>query len=471
MIVRRQDTTDRTPPHNPEAEAALIGACLIDPTVLDDVRELVPSGNVFYLAAHAIAYDTILSLVDGGGDIDLVQVQARLRGRDEVVEVGGIDYLARLVEETPSAYHAERYAGIVARSCRLRRAIANAEQALYDAHHADASDADACDETIAGIEARTLEATSDKDHLTVSTLASALPAVRERMVDTSPLSGISTGIAALDEMTGGLQPGEMIICGARPSMGKSALALKIAYGAASQGDPSNHDDPRVGTFFVSAEMTTISTAQRLVCMLSGVSMAASTMGGLDPRQTDAVDRAIDASKILPIHFDDTPGVSVAMCRQRIRRMVRRHDVRLVVVDYLQMLRCPDRAQLGKTNEVGEISAQLKAAAKENGVPLLVLAQLNRNSEGRDNKRPGLADLRDSGNIEQDADVVMLLHREEYHHRHDTSWAMEHPEQVGVAELIVAKQRNGATGTVRLKWDAPSMAFRDMPGKYGNNYGN
>jgi replicative DNA helicase len=279
----------------------------------------------------------------------------------------------------------------------------------------------------------------------------------------SGISGVPTGFDDLDELTRGLQPGEMVVIAARPSMGKTALSLNLAEQMARGGrTPWNPHPkgPNAGVAFFSLEMSKTAIAQRFLSAMSGVNShdlrSGKSFGG------DEWGRIIAACgdlKECPIFVDDTPGLTVLALRARARRMVAQHDVRAIIVDYLQLLTAPGSARESRQVEVSAISRGIKALARELNVPVICLSQLNRASEQREGNRPRMSDLRESGSIEQDADVVMLLHREDYYHVGNPEWAEENPDKVGTAELIIAKQRNGPTDVVRLTWDAATTRFK------------
>jgi replicative DNA helicase len=259
-------------------------------------------------------------------------------------------------------------------------------------------------------------------------------------------TGIHTGFVELDDMLGGMRPGQLLIVAARPSMGKTAFALDLLRHAGVM------QDQPVAMF--SLEMSTEELGGRMACKQAGVNNYAYQRCTLDAQAMSEVQMASVTLGEAPVHIDDTAGISIMRLRARARRLAARHGIKLIVVDYLQLVTAPDYRQ--RREEVGAVSRGLKAIAKELGVPVVCLSQLNRQAESRDKHRPRMADLKESGDIEQDADVVMLLHREDYYHQDDPDWT---PTRRG--EVIVAKQRNGATGTVELAWDGPTMTFRNL----------
>ncbi|MEM1424898.1 MAG: replicative DNA helicase, partial [Planctomycetota bacterium] len=451
---------DRLPPHDAEAEAALLGAMLIDPSVTDEVIQHVPSGDSFYLAAHATIFDALYELHEHRRAGDLVLLKEKLEGKDQLDEVGGVSYLARIVEETPSAAAAVHYARVVRDKARLRGLITAAEQTLYDAYHAGELGEDGVQHVLDESEQRIFKITEqagESDEASVADIARELMEALERNRGRT-VTGVATGFMDLDELTTGLQPGELIIVAARPSMGKTALALNLAEQIARGGSPYAGHDPRTPIGFFSLEMSRQSIVQRFLTSTARVDAQKMRRNMLSEQDRNLLEDAAYQLAGLPIILDDTPGLTVMQMKARARRMVARHGVKCLVVDYLQLMSAPHVSRDGRQNEVSEISRQIKSLARELKLPIICLAQLNRASEQREGHRPRMADLRESGSIEQDADVIMLLHREEYYHVQDTNWASENQDKVGVAELIVAKQRNGPTDVVKLSWIASSTRF-------------
>ena len=265
------------------------------------------------------------------------------------------------------------------------------------------------------------------------------------------ITGVATGFVELDEMTSGLQSGEMVILAARPSMGKTALALNLAENIAMDGRP-------VAIF--SLEMSRQQLVQRLLCSRGQIDGQRFRRNLLRQDDYQRLMVACNDLASAPILIDDTPGLTLLQLRSKARRMKEKSGLEAIVIDYLQLMSAGGRVE-SRQLEVSEISRGIKAMARELEVPVVCLSQLNRAAEQREGHRPRMSDLRESGSIEQDADVVAMLHREEYYHRSDPEWAEQNPDRVGVAELIITKQRNGPTGTVELAWDAGSTRFRTL----------
>ena len=461
---------DRTPPHHIDAERSLIGSILLDPAVLNDVVELIPNGEMFYQESHGTIYQTLVETYEAHQTGDLVQLTESLRAKGVFDQVGGAEYLMELAEAVPSAANAVYYAKRIADSARLRKLIDAAGQILYDAYHQGGGGVDAAKGVIDLAEKRIFDIASEDVNAEPETLRELLLAEMERIeqADGKSVSGISTGFTDLDEMLSGLQAEEMLILAARPSMGKTAIALniaeQIAFGGATPWAPRQINNPvAVGVF--SLEMARGSLVQRLLSARSGA-------------EWNKLHRASADLAEAPIFIDDTPGMTVLTMRAKARRMKQRHNIGCIVIDYLQLLSSPSSARESRQAEVGEISRSVKSLARELKVPVICLAQLNRGAEQREGNRPKMSDLRESGSIEQDADVVMLLHRESYYHRGEPAWDPTSPEfdednreKLNLTELIIAKQRNGPTGTVKLTWDPSTVRFKTHDGMHsGGSYG-
>lgn len=452
QIARRLPTIalgsmfDREPPFSAESEASLLGAMILDPHVIPDVVGLVKGPEDFYLAEHGSIFRAITAVYDLTNGGDLVQIQNHLRGEGVYEQVGGETKLLELAEAVPAAVNAPHYARIVADKAQLRRIIDACGKGLYAAYHPGTGDG-AVREVVDVVEGAIFSATEARGESSAKGLAEVLQGVIDAMEDKEKPRGIPTGFHTLDGMLCGLQPGEMAVLAARPSMGKTAFALNIAENVASRGIP---------TLLFSLEMSEEAIAQRLLSSRSRIPAQNLRRGeNVDMR---ALAVAVGELSEIPLSIDDASSLSIMELRARTRRMVRKSAVGFVVIDYLQLLSAPHVARENRQVEVAAISRGIKALARELEVPILCLAQLNRASEQREGNRPRMADLRESGSIEQDADVVMLLHREEYYHLQDTDWILDNPDKAGAAEVIVAKQRNGPTGTADIRWDAGTTRF-------------
>ena len=436
------------PPHAMEAEAAVLGAIFLDGSVAGDVLQVLRSGSEFFKPAQGTIFDAMVSIYDRTGSMDIVQLNAALESRGVLEEVGGVDYLVRLAESTPTAANAVEHARLVRDKATIRDLIRAAGEILHDAHSTTAG----ADQVLQEAESRIFTIAQRRETTSASSLEQLLQETMEVLErnEGRHTSGLTSGFSELDEMTSGLQRGELLILAARPSMGKTALALNILEGIARSGKP-------VALF--SLEMGRQQLAHRLLCARGGIDSHRLRRNMLRREDYQALYGACDALRQLQIHIDDTPGLTLLQLRSKARRLREKAGVEAIAIDYLQLMSAGTRTE-SRQMEVSEISRGIKAMARELGVPVLCLSQLNRASEQRDGHRPRMSDLRESGSIEQDADVVMMLHREEYYHAQEPGWAETNPEKVGVAELILAKQRNGPTGTVRLVWDGRHTCFRD-----------
>jgi len=440
--------TEALPPHAIEAEMSLLGAIFIDPHVIGDVMTVVRGGNDFFKPVHAIIFDTMVDLYDHRGTLDIVQLNQSLVDRDLLKDVGGLDYLVELASAVPTASNAMHYAREVRDKAIVREIIAAASDILADAFDQPGAANQLVDRAQARMFAVAAQSQQNDAVGLAALLNEAMKEIEDR--DDGQLTGVPPGFADLDELTHGMQPGEMIILAARPSMGKTALALNIAENMAVRG---NH----VAVF--SMEMGREQLVYRLLAARSGVDLHRLRRGMLRPDDFRALTIACGELVDAPLLIDDTPGLSVMQLRVRARRLKQKHDIKAIVVDYLQLMNSGTRVE-SRQNEVAEISRGIKALARELSLPVICLSQLNRGAEQREGHRPRMSDLRESGAIEQDADVVTMLHREEYYHRSDPEWIEHNPDKRGLAELIIAKQRNGPTGVVKLTWDSHATAFRD-----------
>ncbi len=462
---------DRLPPHSIEAEMSLLGSMILDPQVIADILPHVSKPEDFYNEPHGAIFKAVVDVYDKYHSGDLVQIAEILKDVGTLDAIGGPDYLVKLAEAVPSSVNAPHYARIVGEKAKLRRLISAAGQILYDAYHTGELGPDGAREVLDKAEAAVFEIAQERTAAEPERLADLLQLEIDRIESSEGkgLSGVPTGYIDLDGLLHGLQPGELTIIAARPSMGKTALALnlaeQIAMGGASPGMPAI--GAPAGVAFFSLEMSRGAVTQRLLSARSGVG-GEKFRGGqeITSAEWQALLGACDALRDAPVYIDDTPGLTVLNLRARARRLVAQHSCKCIMIDYLQLLTAPGSARESRQVEVSAISRGVKALARELKVPVICLSQLNRATEQREGNRPRMSDLRESGSIEQDADVVILLHREDYYHRGEPAWDPNSPdfdhenqEKIGTAELIIAKQRNGPTGTVRLTWDSNITRFR------------
>ena len=459
---------DRNPPFALEAEMSLLGSMILDPRVIGDVIQAVRGPEAFYDEKHGAIFSACVHLFDKHHTGDLVQLSQALTDKGVLEQIGGTDYLIKLAEGVPTAVNAPHFARIVAEKYKLRRLIDAAGQILYETYHVGENTTEAA-AVIDAAEQKIFEIAEEELSGDPQGLHALLMLEYERLMALETGEGLPDGVRCgfydLDEMLGGFQPGEMIIIAARPSMGKTAFALNLAEQMAmGTSEPASMRPERItqsiGVF--SLEMSKQALVQRLLSSWSGYASTKIRRGMLSTHDYEQLLTACGQLGQAPIFIDDTPGLSILQLRARARRMVHKEGVKAIIVDYLQLLSSPASARESRQVEVSSISRGVKALARELKVPVIILSQLNRGPENRDHNKPRLSDLRESGSLEQDADVVMLLHREEYYHIGDHAW-LEDPmnsDKVGVAEIIIAKQRNGPTGTVKLTWDASTTRFKN-----------
>ena len=440
---------ERLPPQAPEAEMALLGSMVLDYQVIGEVVQLVNGADDFAAARNGAVYQALVDLYDHNQSVDLVQLKQWLDDRDMLEQVGGVDYLIEVAESVPHPTSAPYYARIVRDKALIRRLIAVAGQILQDAHTSSESAAEILDASEKAIFMLRDDGNRDEASRLKDLLQELYAQLESR--EGQFLTGLDSGFTQLNEMTSGLQASEMIIIAGRPSMGKTAVALNIAeYVAVTLNQP---------VAFFSLEMSKQQLAQRLLCSRSGIDSHKLRCNRLSGEDFAHLAHTMGQLNEAPLFIDDTPGMSLLALRAKARRMATRHDVKVIFVDYMQLMSAPGSES--RQQEVSSISRGIKALARELNVPVVCLSQLNRSPEGREDHRPRMSDLRESGSIEQDADVVMMLHREEYYHNANPQWAEENPDKVGVSEVILAKQRNGPTGVVKLQFNASTTRFNNL----------
>ena len=449
---------EQLPPHAIEAEMSVLGSMLLDPHVIGDVVSILRAGDDFYKPANGAVFDAMLELYDRHGSVDIVQLNQLLVDRDTLSAVGGLHYLVELASAVPSAANVMHYARLVRDKSIIRRLIDASGEVLYDAYHSP-EDAQA---VLESAEQRIFRIAQQTEQSHAEGLQELLRQTMEMIEanEAKQITGVPTGYRDLDEQTQGLQLGEMIILAARPSMGKTALALNIAENMALRGHG-------VGIF--SLEMSKQQLVLRLLASNARVESGRIRRSSLTREENHALQLACDAFRDAQIYIDDTPGLTLLQLRAKARRLVLNHGIKAVMIDYLQLMSSGRKAE-SRQLEISEISRGVKAMARELKVPVLCLSQLNRSPEQREGHRPRMSDLRESGSLEQDADVVMMLHREAYYHQKDTDWTQANEGAEGHAELIITKQRNGPIGTVDLSWNSRFTRFDDYssavpPGGY------
>lgn len=438
-------TFERQLPQSMEAEKSVLGSILLLPQVYDDVA-LILRAEDFYSDANRRIYEHLLAMHNAGESIDPMLLVERLRRAEQYEAIGGAAYLAEIAQAVPTAAHAEYYARIVAEKAVLRSLIHAGTDIVHDAYDPTLETRTAlsrAEEKVFGI----LEARGSGELSSISqVLLQAMDRIDARL-EQNAQAGLETGFVDFDKMTGGLQDSELIILAARPSMGKTALAMNIAEHAAVQ--------LRRPVMFVSLEMSAIELADRLLCSVAEVNSHRLRNGTISNEDRKKIIKTAGEISEAPLFIDDSPSRTMTEISANARRLKRREDLALIVIDYLQLIE-PDNARDPRQEQVAKVARRLKGLARELKVPVLCLAQLNRQVEASRDNKPQLSHLRESGAIEQDADVVMFVHREEYYQTKE-----EDREQFrGQAELLVRKQRNGPTGDVKLSWLSDFTRFRN-----------
>ncbi len=441
-----KDGLSRVPPQNIEAEQSLLGGLLIDPEAINKVVDIVGS-NDFYRSAHGTVFSTIVDLYEKNEPVDIITISSALKNKGLVESVGGITYLNTLVDIMPSAANIAQYAKMVREKALARSLINVATNIIEKGHEPGLS----IDGFIDEAEKMIFEVSENKlkpSFYSMKDIVKDNVSTIERLYEKKQfVTGVSTGFSEIDKMTSGLQPSDLIVVAGRPSMGKTAFSMNIAQYVAS-----NHENPLpVGIF--SLEMSKEQLVTRLLSSEAEIEHGKLRTGALSsadlPRLFQAAARLNEAL----IYIDDSPGLSILELRARARRLKKERGLALLVVDYLQLMKGRNTSD-SREQEISEISRFLKALAKELHIPVIAISQLNRKVEDRPDKRPRLSDIRESGAIEQDADVIMFIYREEVYNR-------ERPEAKGLAEVLIEKQRNGPTGKIELAFIDRFTAFRNL----------
>jgi replicative DNA helicase len=437
----------RTPPQNLEAEQSVLGSILLDNEVYAQIEGTLTAEH-FYKESHRKIWRACERLFRRSEPMDLVTLTEELRQTGELEAVGSVPYLIGLADSVPTAAYAESYARIVAEKAVLRDLIAasgSIMQAAYD-------QAMPLEQVLDKAESNIFELSSNKRTHAFegmpSLVADSFAQINELFNNPDPISGLRTGFKELDTMTAGLQPSSLNVLAARPSMGKTAFALTIGQQVALR------EGTTVGIF--SLEMSAVQLVMRMLCSEARVDMSRVRNGQLSDRDFQRLADTAGRMSEAKIFIDDAADMTVMELRSRSRRLMAEHDLGLIIIDYLQLMQGSGSTRGGGENrqqEISSISRGLKALARELDIPVLVLSQLSRAVESRPNKRPMLSDLRESGAIEQDADLVMFIYRDEYYDPHS--------EKQGIAEIILGKQRNGPVGTVELQFHNAHVRFNDL----------
>ena len=451
VATEASSTRLKVPPHSIEAEQSVLGGLMLDDRAWDEAADKLEPAD-FYRPAHRIIFQVMRELAGGLQPLDVLTVSEAIRARGLLEKTGGVVYLAEVAESTPAASNVLAYARIVGERSTLRQLL-GAVNDIGEAVFAPAgrTSAELLDEAERAVFAIAEGRLRDGGPQRIGPLLGAATERIEQLAQSGGgLTGLATGFADLDERTAGLQASDLVVIAGRPSMGKTALAVNIAEHAVMADDA---DERPIVVF--SLEQPAEQLTLRLLSSLGAIEYGHLRSGRLDDREWVRLASAIRQLSGKPLYIDDAPALTPNDVRARVRRIARAAgDVRLIVVDYLQLMRTHDKPET-RTLEISEITRSLKAIAKEMRCPLVALSQLNRSLESRENKRPRMSDLRESGAIEQDADVILFVYRDEVY---DPETA-----QKGIAELIISKQRNGPTGTVELRFVGGMMKFENCIG--------
>ncbi|MQS06620.1 replicative DNA helicase [Streptomyces alkaliphilus] len=440
---------ERLPPQDLDAEQSVLGGMLLSKDAIADVVEVI-KGHDFYKPAHETIYTAILDLYARGEPADPITVANELTKRGELSKVGGAGYLHSLVQLVPTAANAEYYAEIVHDRAVLRRLVQAGTRITQMGYAADGDVDDIVNSAQAEIYAVTEQRTAEDFLPLGDIMEGALDEIEAISNRSGEMTGVPTGFTDLDALTNGLHPGQMVVIAARPAMGKSTLALDFARACSIK-----HNLPSV---IFSLEMGRNEIAMRLLSAEARVALHHMRSGSMTDEDWNRVARQMAEVNEAPLFIDDSPNLSMMEIRAKCRRLKQRHDLRLVVIDYLQLMQSGgSRRPESRQQEVSEMSRNLKLLAKELELPVIALSQLNRGPEQRTDKKPMVSDLRESGSIEQDADMVILLHRED-------AYEKESP-RAGEADLIVAKHRNGPTATITVAFQGHYSRFVNMEGGF------
>ena len=471
-VIEPPSVDGRVPPHDLDAEAAVLSAVMLDSSALDKILEFLKPEH-FYSEAHRRIFEAAMELKSVGQPVDIVQVGTWLKNRDRIGQIGGMPYLTEILNAAPAVANVASYGRTIHEKYRVRQLIATCQrvsaQGYLDYGEAQ-SFIDNAEQSVYQI-ARTPESSSVERLLDV--MKKSFKALTDAMQRGDRITGVASGFERYDRLTAGLHPGDLTIVAARPGMGKTSFVLNVATNVASPkgreaaADPSQRwEEQGVGVAVFSLEMPREQIANRMVCSEGKVDVGKLRQGFLNPQDWSRLTQAASYLGSLPIWVDDSSSLSILELRAKVRRLQAEFDrvddtgkktrkIGLVIVDYLQLMKGREGAQ-SREQEISEISRGLKALAKELYLPVIALSQLNRAVETRSDKskRPQLSDLRESGAIEQDADNIVFIYRDEYYNK-------EAATEPNVAELIIAKQRNGPTGTAKVRFDREYTRFDNL----------
>lgn len=437
-----QVAAERLPPHNLEAEVAVLGSLLLDRDAIIRVASILKPED-FYRPAHGLIYEAILDLYNRREPADIVTLQAELARREKLEYIGGIPTLADLPIRVPTAVHIEHYSRTVQQTALLRRII-RAGTEIVSVGYNTAKEADEALDEAQQIIHEVAQNRRDRDFISLyQAVEDYFEKLDHLQQHRGEVVGVPTGFIDLDQMTGGFQKSDLLILAARPGVGKTSMSLGLAYNAAQHGKT-------VAIF--SLEMPAEQLVQRLLSMETGIDSHRLRLGHIHDEEWEAISRAVGKLSELQIYIDDSPGISIMELRTKARRLQAERGLDFVQIDYLQLMK-GSRSSDNRVQEVSEISRGLKELARELNVPVLSMAQLSRSVESRSSHIPMLSDLRESGSIEQDSDMVMFIYREELYD--------PETEKKGLAELHIAKHRNGPLGVVNLRFFEKTTRFADL----------
>jgi replicative DNA helicase len=446
----------KTPPHSVEAEQSVLGGLLLDNAKWDLVSEMLIESD-FYRHNHRLIFGAIASLAQEALPLDVITVSEALAKSGELDNAGGQKYLAELAQNTPSAANIRAYADIVRERAVIRKLVAVSGEISENAFNPKGrTSSELLDEAERSVFKISEERTKEGGPENVNPILSrTIEKIDELFHSTDTITGVTTGFRDLDDRTSGMQPSDLIIVAARPSMGKTAFAMNLVENALmNSGKP---------VLVFSMEMPADAIIMRMLSSMGRINQTRIRSGKLEEDDWPRLTSAVSLLKDKPLFIDDTPSLSPTELRSRARRVARetKQDFGLIMIDYLQLMQVPGMTE-GRTAEISEISRSMKALAKEMNCPVVALSQLNRGLEQRPNKRPINSDLRESGAIEQDADVIMFIYRDEYYNE-------DSPDK-GLAEIIIGKQRNGPIGAIKLAFQGQYTKFEDLAvGDYGDEY--
>lgn len=441
----------KLPPQNLTAEQSVLGSILLHNDAIDEVADILHA-NHFYSEKHQLIYAAIQRMGDAGiRGIDAVTLSEELDARNQLADVGGVPYILEILEAVPHAAHVKYYAEIVRDKWIQRSLTEVCTEVLKECYEGATDTADILTLAERGVfqilENQEVSAKLSMDEILLDTM----DRINSRIGTEGTISGLSTGFSDLDRQTNGFQPAELVIIAARPSMGKTAFVCNLAEWVAGAAGS--------GVLLFSLEQSKLEIAERFLCIRARLDGHRLRKGQLDEPERNSLLQAAQELSSLSMFIDDSPGRTVGQISAITRRLKRRNNIGLVIIDYLQLIE-PEDKKTNREQQIAQITRRLKGIAKENGIPVIALSQLNRGVELREDKRPRLADLRESGAIEQDADIVMFLHRPD---------AYDPADRPGEAEIIVAKHRSGPTGIVTLRWRRESMRFEDYTALEGTDH--